>query len=892
LTPGTSVGPYRLVAPIGAGGMGEVYRATDTRLNRDVALKIVPDALASDPDRVSRFRREAQVLAALNHPNVAGIYGLEEMTPSGTDQPAVRALVMEFVDGPTLADRLAQGPPSLDETISIARQIAEAIEYAHEQGIIHRDLKPANIKIAPSGTVKVLDFGLAKAIAQERERPNGQGSSPGRPGEFAASALHTFSSPAMTQRGVILGTAAYMSPEQAKGKPADRRADIWSLGIVLFEMVAGRPAFDGETISETMAHVITKEPDWSALPPTTPRALEGLLRRCLVKDPRNRLQAIGEARIVLSTLAAGSADSLADTAQAPSVESADRHRDRGIAWLALASIAVLSLGAAGWFAWRATTAQPPAAGVRPVHFSVSQPGLTTTDDVAISSDGTAIAFRGLDPAGPRIWIRSLESATATPLPGSEGGQLPFWSPDGTEVGFVNGSDLMAVHRGSGLRRTLASGLSTTRDSIITWTGDGAVFVSGSSPALLRVSAAGTITPLGDSPEIRHASLLPNRTHILFTTGKAEANADGIAVAPLDNLNDRRMLIDVPSRALYASGHLLYVRNSTLMAHAFDLSRLELAGDPYPVTDDVRYFRPIGRAMFWAAADTIAYRVNDPDVDPTLRDRAGAVVGSFAQSGTVSGVALSPDGTRAIFQIEDRRTGTGDLHLYDLVRRTSTRLTNDQAWEGRMRWARDGRRIAYASDRQGGAPDVYVQDLASGAEARAVVSKPGVQSPGGWLDDGRLVIADVTEQHLMVATPDRSTLDAMQPALPFVSPNLAISPDQRWIAYSGGETPGRRAEVFAQPLGRPGPRVRVSIAGGVAPVWAANGKELFFRVIRDVMVSTVTPGDPPSFSPPRVLFSLDRPIAEMDVMPDAQRFLIVPAAPPDFAPLRVLVNWRK
>jgi Tol biopolymer transport system component len=860
LSAGMRLGAYEVQQLLGAGGMGEVYRARDARLGRDVAIKVLPATFVEDPERRARFEREAKTLAALNHPHIAQVHGLEAIG-AGT------ALVMELVEGEDLAVHLRRGALPLDEVRSVARQLAEGLEAAHEQGIVHRDLKPANIKLRPDGTIKILDFGLAKIALPAAAQHSSLANSP------------TITSPAMTQQGLILGTAAYMSPEQAKGRPADKRADIWAYGCILYEMLTGRPLFAGETVTETLADVLKKNVDFSRLPSSTPAALRRVIERCLVRDPRARLRDIGDARIDLAAADAGEI-------------TLDPRRYRRREWV-LAAVAAVSLAVAAWTAWRSNV---PSSGVdagAPIHFSVAQPGVTMTGEFGISRDGSAIVFRGLDGMGARIWVRTLAAPEATPLPASEGGRLPFFSPDGSEVAFFIARDLVAVQIKTGIRRTIAPGIAPVTDApLVTWADSGWIVVSGSDPPLLRVNArTGNIEPLAEKDELRWASLLPNGTHVLFTTRKENAVAEAIAVAPLQNVNERRVLVDVPSRTEYADGHLLYVRDGTLLAHPFDLTRLALAGDPFPLIDGISYFRPNGRALFTASGGTVAYFTRPPDVEPFIADRTGATLGTLGQPAIYHDVALSPDGTRAIASLTDRRSGTGDVYLFDLARRSSTRVTNNEASEERIQWSRDGRSIAYGSDREGRPPDIYIQDLASGGEPKLLWSKPGIQYPRAWLRDGRVLVSDAADRSVQVVRRDGGAADALQPPLQVsAGGELSLSADERWIAVSTADAPGGRSEVYIQPFGRPGPRQRVSTAGGVGARWRADGSELFYRIVRDVMVSTVSGGDTLSFSPPRVLFSLDRPVAQMDVTPDGQRFILVPASPVDYAPLRVLVNW--
>ena len=562
LAPGTALGPYTVTAQIGAGGMGEVYRARDTKLDRDVALKVLPEAFTSDPDRLARFEREAKVLASLNHPNIGHIYGLEEA--EGT-----KALVLELVEGPTLADRIAEGPIPIDEALPIAKQIAEALEAAHEQGIIHRDLKPANVKVKADGTVKVLDFGLAKAF-----QPEPQGDPSQSPTLTAA-----------TQHGVILGTAAYLSPEAASGKPVDRRADVWSFGVVLFEMLTGRRVFDGETVSHVLAAVLRTEPDWSALPSGTPATIQKLLRRCLAKERRRRVPDIGMARFEIDDAVTAPATDDTNAVAAPTL----RVWQRAVP-LAAGVLALLVFTGVG--VWRITLSSPPL-GVARMLLSpapASRIPVGTAGNMAVSRDGGWFAFRGAETLGgsAHLYLRNVAEGEARAIPGTENASQPFFSPDGQSVGFFHDGQLKKVSVTGGLPITLCA--AAPRGG--SWGENGMIVLALSSRApLSQVSEDGgtpePLTELDDSrgeTSHRQPHLLPGGEAVLFKTQGTGSDDNQIWVQSLTTGARHRLVEDAEFPTFSLTGHLVYVQDGNLIAALFDPERLELLGPAVTVVD--------------------------------------------------------------------------------------------------------------------------------------------------------------------------------------------------------------------------------------------------------------------------------------------------------------------
>ena len=682
---GTTLGPYQVTAKIGEGGMGEVYQARDTKLDRDVALKVLPEAFTSDPYRLARFEREAKVLASLNHPNIGSIYGLEEAE-------GVKALVLELVEGPTLADRIARGPIPLDEALPIAKQIAEALEAAHEQGVIHRDLKPANVKVREDGTVKVLDFGLAKAF-----QPNAT--------DASVSASPTISrTAAATQMGMVIGTAAYMSPEQAKGKVIDKRADIWAFGCVLFEMLTGTRVFVAGDVSDTLAYVLTKEIDWTTLPAETPPALGHLLRRCLERDPKRRLRDIGDAWLELE-------DPLvlptSEATRRPPLVPRPRVWQRPVPALA---IALLLAGVAGLVGvW--SVVRPPAGSL--ARFVINTPPdgpLTTANpspEVAISPDGARIVY--LSGSGVnntwQLYVRSVEQLDATLLRGTEGGgYAPFFSPDGASVGFRDGTTLKQVSVLGGPALTIADvgggvrGASWGRD-------DSIVFATGNSNGLLRIPSVGgepevltTVDPEQGETAHRWPEVLPNGKGVLFTAWSGTDEGSRIAVVSTETGQVTYLLTGGSNPHYSPTGHLVYAVGGTLRAVGFDAERLELTSDnPVPVVENVTT-KPSGAASFSVADNgSLVYVLGGggaagPQRSLVWVDREGGETPLDSPLRGYRRPRVSPDGTRVAVDVFIG--GNGDIWIHDLRRGTEAILTTDPAVDDAPLWTPEGDRVVF------------------------------------------------------------------------------------------------------------------------------------------------------------------------------------------------------
>jgi len=878
---GTRVGPYEVVELIGAGGMGEVYRATDTKLNRQVALKVLPGAVAADPERLARFRREAQVLAALNHPNIAHIHGFEETSaPGGQDE--LHAIVMELVEGPTLADRIAQGPVPVDETIAVARQIAEALEAAHEQGIIHRDLKPANIKVRDDGVVKVLDFGLAKAL-------QGDGSPGGDPSPSTANSP-TLTARA-TQMGMILGTAAYMSPEQAKGRPVDKRADIWAFGVVVYEMLTGERCFKGDDISETLASVIKEKPSFDALPKDTPRRLVRLLERCLERDPKERLRDIGEARVELGKLAAGSADEPASPVTGVAVLSSSPRRRAP--WLVAAALAAALIGAlVSWAPW--TSVSPP----QPMRFSFLPPAELVIDqsitdrNLAISPDGRHIAFITI--AG-RLAVRRIDELESRPLAGIEGARSPFFSPDGRWVGFFESSELKKVSVTGGPAVAICGVTGTPRGA--SWSSDETiVFATGDSNTGLSIVASGggeprlLTTPADGEGDHVLPSVLPDGQAVLYTISVQEVENSQIALLDLET-GQSTILVRGGSQAEYVEpGYLVYGTSGTLRGQRFDLASREVTSDAVPVLDHVRMAGVTGAADYAVSrTGTLLYvpgGVNLLDGQRSLVwvDRTGReeTIGHLSPRNYYS-LRLSPDGTRVAVEIRDQEN---DVWILDLIGEKLSRLTLEPTLDSFPVWTHDSRRVVFRKGASGDGGLFWQAADGTGTVERLSSMATQQTATAFSPDDGSLFFNEVAagrgEFIGLLSMGTREAAPFLQPS--YEVKNAAISPDGRFMAYESHET--STTQVFVQPIpSLDDGRWQVSTAGGIKPVWAPDGRELFYiqpsgpaskSGLYVVPVSTT-----PVFNPgkPVKLFDIFNPPGQTngrsyDVSPDGTRFIMV------------------
>ena len=876
LSSGARLGSYEIIAPLGSGGMGEVYRARDLKLNREVALKVLPESFAADPDRLARFKREAQVLAALNHPHIGHIYGFEDGAPS--------ALVLELIEGPTLADVLKSGPIGAAEAVVIARQIAGALEAAHEQGIIHRDLKPANIKVRADGTVKVLDFGLAKAIASAAHDRD-----------------HAATVTAMTtEAGMILGTTAYMAPEQAQGKPVDRRADIWAFGAVLYEMLAGRRAFDGESRSDTLAAVLRQDVDWQALPPETPSSVRRLLARCLDRDATRRLRDIGEARIALEPSAVS-----ADPAAPASV------RQRAIPAL-LGAIAALVVAGAMWYL---NLEPPPSRAV--TRFTIDLPdghvftGLSGRA-LALSPDGSRLVFV----SSGQLHLQALAESESKRLQGSEGLQAvadPVFSPDGREIAFH------AVYDQSIKRLAVTGGAAVTITKAdlpygLHWGPEGIVY--GQRQGIMRVSPDGgspeTLVTVNAGETAYGPQLLPGGRHVLFTLATGDApdrwNRSDIIVQSVAS-GERKTIINGGSDARYVStGHLVYALGGTVLAVAFDPRSLATSGSSVPMIEGVRRVATGGAANFFVSESGHLVYVRGPagtrfgQDDLALIDRAGRVQPLNLEPGRYVAPRVSPDGTAVAFGSEDGKEAA--VFTYALSGTSAMRRLTFGGNSRYPTWTPDSTRVAFQSDR-GGDPAIFWQRVDGGGAAEQLTTPDRGTShePETWSPDGAVLLYSVTRGSdvtlWMLSLRDRKVA-------PFgnihsvTRTNAVFSPDGRWVAYASTEN--GVTQTFVEPFPPTGARFALPAGLASQPLWMPNGEELLFNP-RPGNLATVRVTRTPAFSFSRPVefertFQTGPPAVRraFDVTRDGRFVGIVPSGQSDLttremnSEIRMVLNW--
>jgi Tol biopolymer transport system component len=850
LATGTRLGPYEVTGKLGEGGMGEVWRATDSRLKREVALKVLPAAFAADADRLARFEREAQLLAQLHHPHIASIFGLE-------DAGGAPALVMELVEGPTLAERLQRGPLPLDEVLAIARQVAEALEAAHAKGIVHRDLKPANVKLHADGTVKVLDFGLAKAMdAAASGSSASAGASPAIANSPTLMHSPTLAGPAGTQLGVILGTAAYMAPEQARGGAVDRRADIWAFGVVLFEMLTGKPLFSGESVVDTLSSVMRQEVDLESLPRATPRALRELLRRCLQRNPKQRLHDIADARIVLEELATGAGDEEAASAVAGGWMRANRGRT--IVLAVTIGVAALLAGS-GLDRLLGRPAADPWSSAR---WALAVPdGLElstrSAPQLALSADGRLQVAVVLDGEGrSQLLLRSSEEIEPRLLPDTVGAQAPFFSPDDAWIAFFRDRALYKLPTRGGPPVLLAetSRADATRGGA--WSRDGFVYFAGNVNAgLSRVAATGgPISPVTsldegrDERTHRWPAVLPDGSAVLFTCdtfGSIEYYDDARIEAVRPATGERKVLVEGSSMARYADGQLVFARDGSLFAVGLDPRTLAVQGTPRAVVAGVATEVSSGAAQFalsasgaalWAPGGLSAqYQV--VFIEPT-----GAETPAPVGHAPYNEVALSPDGTRAA--LVGGPEGEGDLWVADAMRGATTRLTRG-APVFNPTWSPDGKSIAYVARVRGpGKGRHWLLGLipADGSRAsRALYEDENAVTIGSFTADGSgLVVSRTPPASRMpgAETPtSASTLftlslahpGTLQPLAAFTGERAgeaAVSPDGRWVAYT--TTEGEAPNVYLRPFPSGEGRWQISAPMGLEPHWTPDGKAIYYR----------------------------------------------------------------
>jgi Tol biopolymer transport system component len=873
--PGTKLGHYEISAPIGVGGMGEVYRATDTKLKRDVALKVLPEAFARDSERMARFQREAEVLASLNHPNIAQIYGIED-----------RALVMEMVEGES-----PKGPMPFEEAWRIALQITDALEYAHEKGVIHRDLKPANVKVTPEGVVKLLDFGLAKAFGGDGSRTSAE--------DAANSPTLTLGA---TVAGVILGTAAYMAPEQAKGKQVDKRADIWSWGVVLYELLTGERLFAGDDVADTLAQVLTKQPDLNEIPVEARQ----LLKKCLEKDPKKRLRDIGDARELL----------LYERAIPQRVVDVPPRSRLGLVASAIAAVFALSLASLAFVHFREALPER-----RVVRFQIPAPEgtrLTPPAVPALSPDGRYLAFVATGTDGVRrIWLHGLESIESRPLPGTEGANPPgaFWSPDSRTIGFATGSQLKRVDIQGGPAIKIVDGVPFGGG---TWNRDGVILV-GSPQGVYRISLVGGQPELVTHAQtVAHAfpHFLPDGTRFVYHLG----GSGGTDQSSLDHKESRQLLAPPTSRAEYAPpteseapGYLLYVRDSTLIAQPIEPASLAARGEAFVVANSIGTAYD-GALAFFSVSDNgeLAY-VTASDVGDrqlTWFDLEGRPQGTVGPVGGYDAVSISHDGKR-IASSNSASYGSANIQVMELAQGAFSRFTFEEGHDTQPLWSPDDKRLIFSSDRQNSYGNFvpYWKD-SSGAGTDEPLLKPGpaVQVARDWSLDGKLVIYDGARNGREIWTipitvgqkigEAKPTLYLKQPFpifQPQFSPELGTP---HWVAYVGN--PQGRPEVYVESFPPGSGKYLISNAGGSQPRWRRDGKELFYiSPAGSVMAVDITLAPQFEHSQPRELFKSNivggNGTFHYAITPDGKKLLIATATystsqNSPSPPITVVLNW--
>ncbi len=883
VSPGSRFGSFEVQLKLGAGGMGEVFLARDTRLGREVALKVLPAALTADPDRVERLSREARALAALNHPGIAAIYDTVEVE-------GIRALVLEYVEGPTLEERLRSGALSIGEALSIASGIAEALDAAHDRGLIHRDLKPANIKIAPGGVVKLLDFGIARMLD----------SNAGDDTTIAG-----------TSHGVILGTAAYMSPEQARGQSVDKRADVWAFGCVLFEMLTGRAPFRGETSSDSIARTLAGEPEWSTLPAGTPAGVINLLRKCLRKDPKDRLRGLGGLEVVL------------DQTDSPAIGAPARRNWLPLPSLAAIAIVAVAAAAAGW-----TLSRPAPAGAEATSLRFEIPpsvNLAEAGSFALSPDGRRIVFIGTGADKRfRMWERSLDSLETQPISGTEGevaaNTTLFWSPDGRSIAFYSDGAVRRINHGGGIAEIVCRVPGVAVGG--SWSSSGDIVVGNTSGGLVRCPAAGgeaTLITAGGASGQPSASqglhlfplfLRDGRRLLYLRVSRADPAGNGLYVADLRQLpaeQSQTRILETGFSAKYVVAEdgkerILFVRNRNIWSVEFDSTRLTTVGEPVQIAASVYTFRD--GASFDARKGVFAYRGGAPDYQMAWRDRSGKEIGAVGEPGMYSGLALSPDAARIALTRENKlNRADQDLWIVDVARNTTSRFTSDPNPESVPIWSADGAAVIFAVGHDDA--DVRARRL-DGSEH--TVLKNGEAGPGMVINPLLTTFSQSRDGHWLAVTmdtrgPNRSDIwirdlrdgGKFSPLIQqdFDQRQPVISPDQRWLAYVSNES--GVDEVMVRPLtlaagSAPtiGAAVPISRGGGRSPRWRGDSGELYFQVLGGGIASVTISTN--AITEPAPLFAAPGALAEWDVTADGQRFLLATPTESRDLPFTVVVNW--
>ena len=872
---GTRLGPYEVVEPIGAGGMGEVYRARDTRLDRDVAVKVLPSEFNTNAQLKIRFEREAKTISQLNHPHICTLYDVGD-----------GYLVMEMLDGESLADRLIKGPLPTEQVLRVGMEIASALDRAHRQGIVHRDLKPGNIMLTRSGS-KLLDFGLAKESVGA--------------GPLAGTTVQK----PLTQEGTILGTFEYMAPEQLEGREADARSDIFALGVVLYEMVTGRRAFEGKTKASLIASILDRDPiPVTTLQPVTPPALEHVINTCLEKDPDARWQTAHDVLLELKWI-----DRAGSGAGAPAVSARRRKmRERG-AWL-LAAIAAAA--AVSVTAWHFGTKQPP----RVIQASILAPEKVAfafdgvLGPLVLSRDGKRMAFIGTSDGKNMIWVESLDAGAAQPLAGTQGAAFPFWSYDGRYIGFFAGGKLKKIAASGGPPQSLCDVPPNARGG--SWNPDDTIIFSpGARDPLSRISAAGgtavPVTQLNEKDSEyshRYPWFLPDGRHFLYLSQSFSGGADRnkIYAGSLDS-KEKKLILSANSPPMYSrsGGYLLFVRDRTLVAQRFDAKRLEVAGDPQPVAEDIQFFSNSASATFGVSEEgVLAYHHGAGSSSHLVwLDRNGKEVGTTNVSGDISAPRISRRGDRIVYSVVDPQGPGNDLWILDVARGVPTRFTFEPGDEVNPAWSPDDSLIAYSGEHKQGLRDIFVKPSSGAAPAEMLYASPTLKFVTDWSRDGRFILFNQLDPKsktgsdiYVLDVPKKTTTAVVQTR--FNESSGSFSPDGKWIAYVSDATGS--LEVYVQPFPSSGTQWQVTTGGGGAPQWSDDGKQLFFRSA-DSKLCVVSIETAPTLrlSIPTALFPLRaRGFAagrQWQPTANGQRFLVNEPLHEDApAPITIVTNW--
>ncbi|HYK41271.1 MAG TPA: protein kinase [Thermoanaerobaculia bacterium] len=870
LNSGSRLGPYEIVEAIGAGGMGEVYKARDTRLERTVAIKVVPDHLSKDEDVRQRFEREAKTISSLSHPHICALYDVGS-------QDGVEFLVMEFLEGETLTDRLGKGPLPVEQLLRYAIEIADALEKAHRQGIIHRDLKPANVMLTKSG-VKLLDFGLAKAVAAMS--PNS-----------SMTALPTVA-PNLTQAGTILGTFQYMSPEQLEGKDADARSDIFAFGAVLYEMATGRKAFEGKSQASLIGSILRDEPaPVSVVQPMTPPALDRVVKTCLAKDPEDRWQTARDVLLQLKWIQEGGS-----LAGLPAPVAARRKNRERIAWAVAAAFAVAA-AALGFAVLRR-----PQVPLHTVRFEIGTPEeVTSVDAPRISPNGRVIAFNAVDTTGKtRIWVRALNALTAQPLAGTDGTTRPFWSPDSRMLAFFADGKLMKIDASGGPSQKICDA-QTGSDG--TWSGDGVILFDGrSTDPIMRVSAAGGIPTVAVKPEpsrkettVGWPEFLPDGRHFLYLATGAKPDDNLYRVGLLDSTESLPL---APAQTLVTytpQGYILFVRDKTLVAQKFDLKSRKTAGEPIPLAEHIAT-DSVGLARFSVSRDgTLAYRTGESGTRLLWVDRSGKDVETLGDPAEYHDPALSPSGDRLAFQLDDPRNGKADIWVRDVARGVNSRFTFSSGDSLEPVWSPDSKTIVF---RSGPGWDLYEKPADGEGQEKLLLHTDEQKIPTDFSRDGRYLVFQSRGKETgwdIWALPlfgDRKPFPFLKTR--FTEVGAVLSPDGRYVAYQSNAS--GRAEVYVQTFPDPGGKWQISTAGGYEPRWRSDGRELYYRG-DDQKLMAVGIETSPKFTAgvPKALFQsrFETSITRNRYLPspDGSRFLAVGTLSREsITPTTVALNW--